>query len=149
MNDIVWAIAPEHDSLLHLTRRMHRHAEEVFAFREIDLEFNAPPIETELRLSLSVRRDLLLIFKEAVNNAAWHSGCHKVSIDFACENSLLTLRITDDGKGFEADAEFDGQGVRSITRRAAAISGKLKIDSRRENGTIVSFERKPQKTNFV
>ena len=31
MNDIVWAIAPEHDSLLDLTRRMRQHAEEIFA----------------------------------------------------------------------------------------------------------------------
>ncbi len=149
MNDIVWAIAPEHDSLLDLTRRMRRHAEEIFATREIDLDFNAPSAETDLTLSLSVRRDLLLIFKEAVNNAARHSGCRRVSIDFAGANSVLTLRIADDGKGFDPQFEFDGQGVRSITRRAASIGGKLTIDSHRGQGTIVKFEMKLQKTSFV
>jgi len=145
MNDIVWAIAPEHDSLLDLTRRMRRHAEEVFSSREIDLDFNAPSSETDLTLSLSVRRDLLLIFKEAVNNAAKHSDCSRVSIDFACENSVLVLRIEDDGKGFDAETEFDGQGVRSMKRRAESLGGKLKIDSDGGKGTIVKFEMKLQK----
>src|SRR6266436_379819 len=42
MSDIVWAINPERDSLLHLTRRMRQHADEIFTLREIDLRFNAP-----------------------------------------------------------------------------------------------------------
>ncbi|MBS1797565.1 MAG: hypothetical protein JSS81_27325 [Acidobacteria bacterium] len=142
MSDIVWAIAPEHDRLLDLTRRMRRHAEEVFATREIELEFTAPPAETALKLSLGVRRDLLLIFKEAVNNAARHSGCTRVEIDFACTNSVLSLRVADDGRGFETSETFDGQGVRSITRRAASIGGRLTIDSRPGRGTVVRFEMK-------
>ncbi len=142
MNDIVWAIAPEHDRLLDLTRRMRRRAEEVFATREIELEFSAPPAETALKLSLGVRRNLLLIFKEAVNNAARHSGCTRVEIDFACTNSRLTLRVADDGHGFDAAETFDGQGLRSITRRAESIGGRLTIDSRPGRGTVVDFEMK-------
>ena len=74
MNDIVWAISPEHDRLLDLTRRMRQHAEEVFSFRDVDLDFNAPA--SDLKLSVGVRRDVLLIFKEAVNNAR-NFGLHK------------------------------------------------------------------------
>ena len=138
MNDIVWAISPEHDSLLDLTRRMRQHAEEVFTLREIDLKFDAPPAESGLKLSVGVRRDLLLIFKEAVNNAAKHSDCSRVEINFDCRNSILNLQIEDDGKGFEVDPEGEGQGLRSMTRRARALGGNLTIDSR--NGTTVKFE---------
>jgi ligand-binding sensor domain-containing protein/signal transduction histidine kinase len=145
MNDIVWAISPDHDSLLDLTRRMRGHAEEVFTFRDIDLEFHAPTADTDLKLSVGVRRDLLLIFKETVNNAARHSACTKVWIDFRSENSILSLRIKDNGKGFETDSENDGQGLRSMTRRAAAHGGKLKIDSSKDQGTTVEFELPLQK----
>lgn len=136
MNDIVWAIAPEHDSLSDLTRRMRSFAEEVFATRDVDLEFNAT--DADLKLSVGVRRDILLIFKEAVNNAAKHSDCTKVRIDFTCQNSVLRLSIKDDGKGFDSSETFDGQGLRSITRRADALGGDLKIES--ANGTTVEFE---------
>ena len=137
MNDIVWAISPDHDSLLDLTRRMRQHAEEVFSFRDVDLDFNAPA--SDLKLSVGVRRDVLLIFKEAVNNAAKHSDCAKVEIDFRCENSVLHLSIADDGKGFDSGENYDGQGLRSMTRRAAALGGNLKINSRQTAGTIVEF----------
>jgi signal transduction histidine kinase len=139
MNDIVWAISPEHDSLIDLTRRMRRHAEDVFALRDVDLEFNAR--ESDLRLSVGVRRDVLLIFKEAVNNAAKHSNCTKVAIDFRYENATLFLQIKDDGKGFDAETlESDGQGLRSIARRAKALKGELAIESKPECGTAVRFE---------
>ncbi len=140
MNDIVWAISPDHDSLLDLTRRMRQHAEEVFAYRDIDLEFHAPSPDNELKLSVGVRRDLLLIFKEAANNAVKHSACTKVSIDLRSEDSVLRLRIKDNGKGFDGESESDGQGLRSIARRAAAHGGRLKIDSSKGEGTLVEFE---------
>ena len=141
MNDIVWAIAPEHDSLLDLTRRMRQHAEEVFALRDIELIFNAPASEADLKLSVGVRRDLLLIFKEAVNNAARHSGCARVRIDFVCDHQVLKLQIRDDGKGFDRRrSESDGQGLRSMTRRARSLGGSLVIDSVEERGTSVGFE---------
>ncbi|MGI8494385.1 MAG: ligand-binding sensor domain-containing protein, partial [Pyrinomonadaceae bacterium] len=125
MNDIVWAISPDHDRLLDLTRRMRRHAEEIFALRDVDLDFRAPSADADLKLSVGVRRDVLLIFKEAVNNAAKHSDCSRIEIDFRVDNTNLFLRIKDDGKGFEIDAESDGQGLRSIARRARALGGNL------------------------
>ena len=56
----------------------------LFTQRDIELRFH----DTELhdrcaRLGVDVRRDLLLMFKEAVNNAARHSECIAVTIDVA------------------------------------------------------------------
>jgi ligand-binding sensor domain-containing protein/two-component sensor histidine kinase len=147
MNDIVWAIAPEHDSLLDLTRRMRSFAEEIFASREIDLSFDAPSADTDLKLSVGVRRDVLLIFKEAVNNAARHSDCSQVAIDFRVENAKLLLQIKDNGVGFAADIENDGQGLRSMSRRARALGGDLTIES--SSGTTVKFELVLAKNNQV
>jgi ligand-binding sensor domain-containing protein/two-component sensor histidine kinase len=137
MSDIVWAINPERDSLLDLTRKMRQHADEIFTLREIDLRFNAPGTKESLRLGADVRRDLLLIFKEAVNNAARHSNCSHVKIDFQAERSKLFLEIADDGVGFDRSAESEGQGLRSMQRRAAVLAGALEISSRPGKGTIV------------
>jgi signal transduction histidine kinase len=149
MNDIVWAISPEHDSLLDLTRRMRQHADDVFTFREIDLQFNAPSSDSDLKLSVGVRRDLLLIFKEAVNNAVRHSDCSRVVIDFLVENSVLSLQIKDDGKGIDSSLQTEGQGLRSMKRRALALGGELIIDSQRGEGTTVKFELPLQKASRV
>ncbi len=78
-----------------------------------------------------MRRDVLLIFKEAVNNAARHSDCSQIEIKFRVENSRLLLQIKDNGTGFAPDSEIDGQGLRSMSRRAHAPGGKLTIDLQR------------------
>lgn len=137
MNDIVWAISPEHDRLLDLTRRMRLHAEDVFALCDIYLEFNAPVSVRDIQLGVNVRHDLLLIFKEAVNNAARHSACSKVKINFILENGILKLGIKDNGKGFDPNSEYDGQGLRSMARRAESLGGDLKIES--DGGTSVKL----------
>jgi len=140
MNDIVWAISPEHDRVLDLTRRMRQHAEEVFTIRDIELAFVSEPSDSELKLAVGVRRDVLLIFKEAVNNAARHSGCTRVEIQFICTASNLNLGIADNGRGFTQDLEHDGHGLSSMARRAASLGGKLTIDSGEGRGTAVNFE---------
>ncbi|HMJ07641.1 MAG TPA: ATP-binding protein, partial [Pyrinomonadaceae bacterium] len=138
MNDIVWAISPEHDSLLDLTRRMRQHADEIFTLRDIELDLNAPADDAGMKLSVGVRRDVLLIFKEAVNNAARHSGCSRVHIDFGCEHYVLTLTVVDNGGGFDpAITDGDGHGLRSMMRRARSLGGELTIDSRPANGTSI------------
>jgi signal transduction histidine kinase len=51
------------------------------------------------------------------------------------------LRIADDGKGFDLQKEHgDGQGLKSMTRRAKGLGGKLTIESKTEGGTVVAFE---------
>lgn len=139
MGDIVWAINPERDSLLDLTRRMRQHAEEIFERREIDLEFNATAPARELKLDADTRRNVYLIFKEAVTNVVRHSEARAVVIEFAMHAGGLILRITDNGKGFVTDVEADGNGLLNMHRRAEDIGGTLSVDSVRGEGTSVAL----------
>jgi ligand-binding sensor domain-containing protein/two-component sensor histidine kinase len=129
MNDIVWAISPEHDSLLDLTRRMRRHAEEVFTTRDIKLDFQAPDGAGELKLNVEMRRDLYLVFKEAVNNAARHADCSAVSIKVWADGAKIFLAVSDDGKGFDPAELSEGHGLLSMRNRARAVGGELVIES--------------------
>ena len=140
MSDIVWAINPQRDQLLDLVRRMRQHAEELFTTRDIELRFEAPDAEHNLKVGVDVRRDLLLIFKEAVNNAARHSGCSRVEIDLNVEGSWLILLVRDDGAGFDTSVAGDGQGLLSMRRRAEKLGGALKVESRPASGTTISLK---------
>jgi signal transduction histidine kinase len=129
MSDIVWAINPNRESVVDLIRRMRQHAEEVLTSRDMPLRFNATQVPETLRLAMDVRRDLLLIFKEAVNNVARHARCTSVTIDLRVERSRMTLAIADDGTGFDTSAASDGHGLDSMRRRAARLKGTLEIVS--------------------
>jgi signal transduction histidine kinase len=129
MSDIVWAINPQRDSLIDLTRKMRQHAEEVFMQRGIELKFIAPDHALDLKLGLDVRRNLYLVFKEAVNNAARHSDCARAEIELRVEGARLRLTISDDGRGFDPAARTEGNGLLSMRRRAADLGGELSLES--------------------
>jgi len=143
MSDIVWAINPKRDSVLELARRMRLHAEESFLEKGVRVTFNAPEDGATSKLSMDVRRELYLIFKEAVSNAARHSDCKNIEIDFRLENTTIFLQIADDGKGFAASQKSDGNGLESMRSRTEKNGGKFEIESNEGRGTILKI-RFPQ-----
>jgi ligand-binding sensor domain-containing protein/signal transduction histidine kinase len=140
MGDIVWAINPKRETMADLVRRMRQHADEVFTLRHIDLQFNATDAHVSARLGMDVRRDLLLVFKEAVNNAARHSRCSRVLIDLHREGESLVLSVADNGVGFDASRESEGQGLASLRRRAERLHGTLAVSSIAGTGTTVRLQ---------
>ena len=137
MSDIVWAINPERDGLLNLVRRMRQHASEVFSAADIVLHFDAPETDRTLKLDADIRRDFFLIFKEAVNNAARHSACTRVNVECRADAGHVSLRIADNGSGFDTTTDSEGQGIVSMRRRAKQMGASLAITSRSSEGTIV------------
>lgn len=137
MRDIVWAINPKRDRLFDLTRRMRSFASDIFTHRQIQFRFRGPQRDRELRLGPEVRRDVFLIFKEAVNNIVRHSECAHAAIELRVEGHLLELNVIDDGKGIDVTASNEGQGLASMRRRAESFGGKLEIDSSNGRGTTV------------
>ncbi len=137
MSDIVWAINPRRDSLLDLVLRMRRFANEIFADRKIEFQFHAPETEQDQKLGADLRRDVFLIFKEALNNAVRHSGCANLEIDLQLDRLWLVLEVSDDGCGFEPSASSEGHGLVSMQRRAKALGGELQLRSRPGKGTEV------------
>ncbi len=137
MSDIVWAVDPRRDSLHDLVQRMRLHAEETCLPRAIELEFNAPDGGRVSKLSVDTRRDLYLMFKEAVNNAARHSGCTRLQVVLVHDTHRLSLTVRDNGRGFDPDAAHDGNGVVNMRRRAEARAARLEIESGALTGTVV------------
>jgi signal transduction histidine kinase len=119
---------------------MRQHADEIFTLRDVELHFHAPGARDGLKLGLHVRRDLLLIFKEAVNNSARHSRCSRVEIDLRVERSRVVLVIADNGVGFDTSVESQGQGLLSMQRRAARHRGHLELRSGPGAGTTLTLE---------
>jgi signal transduction histidine kinase len=136
MGDIVWAINPKRDRVGDLLQRMRRFASDTFTGKDIDLSFIAPDIGRELALAADLRREVLLIFKEAVNNIVRHARCHRVDIDVCIERDWLVLHVADDGQGLSTSNGLDeGHGLLSMQDRAVRLAGRLEVDSVPGRGT--------------
>jgi signal transduction histidine kinase/ligand-binding sensor domain-containing protein len=137
MSDIVWAVNPERDHLFDLVKRMRRFASDVLSARHIAFRFEAPIDDRDIRLGTETRREVLLIFKEAINNIARHSGCAHADIEFKAQGAWLMLKLKDNGNGFDTRESVDGNGLVSMGRRAERLGGTLEIISRPGEGTVV------------
>ncbi len=140
MGDIVWAVSPDRDTLQELGRKIREHAEETFADREVGVTFDLPEATRDVKLSGDVRRDVYLIGKEAITNAARHADCSCLSIELSADSRRLRLAITDDGVGFDLAFHGDGDGLRNLRRRAMRLGGTLDISSQPGNGTSVRLQ---------
>jgi ligand-binding sensor domain-containing protein/two-component sensor histidine kinase len=140
MSDIVWAIDPKRDRLSDVVFRMRRFAADAFTGKDVAFSFRAPSGGGDLSLGPDVRRELYLVFKEAVNNAVRHSGCAEAKVELRIDGDRLRLEIRDDGQGFDPAQESEGHGLGSMKRRAEALGGKLEIVTRAGEGTTVRLE---------
>lgn len=136
MSDIVWATNPRRDRLSDLTQRMREFAGDVFTAREIDFSFHAPTDGQQVRLDAELRRQIYLIFKEAVNNAARHAHCTEAKIEFEATGDRLLLTVRDNGRGFDAVTARDGNGLKSMRERAKLLGGEVEIISQPGSTTI-------------
>jgi signal transduction histidine kinase/ligand-binding sensor domain-containing protein len=137
MGDIVWAVNPNKDQVGDLTQRMRRVADNVFSTNNIEFAIRAPDEEHDRAIASDTRREIFMIFKEAVNNIARHSNCTRAEIEFAIEGVRVQMKLTDDGDGFDVANNSDGNGLASMRRRAASLGGTLEIVSERGAGTTI------------
>jgi len=137
MDDIVWSINPENDSVHHIIARMREFASSVFEAKNIELKFIADEKVKELKLTLDMRRDFFLIFKEAVNNLAKYSKCKNAVVELQVNKNNLLLRITDDGIGFDVSKLNSGNGLINMKRRAENLKGKCSIISSPGKGVAI------------
>jgi len=137
MSDIVWAVNPGRDRLSDLTQRMRRHASDVLTAHGAELSFDGPAPGRDVRLGPETRREVYLIFKEALNNIIRHSNCGAVRVTFLISAGALELTLGDDGRGFDPTSDGDGNGLASMRQRAARLGGRLLIESADGGGTTV------------
>ncbi len=135
MRSIVWAVDPKNDSFENFALYMKSFASKIFETRGIDYDIYIEPKLQSLNLSLDFRRNLFLLFKEAITNIIRHADATSVHIDLTRRKGILFLRIVDDGKGFGKPVNTNGHGLKNMQRRAEAIDGDLQIESDQTNGT--------------
>ena len=138
MDDIVWSINPINDSLPKVLARMKEMAGNVLEPNNIDYQFETDPGIRNLNFSMEWRREIFLIFKEALNNIIKYSKCTKVLFTLKKEGRSFVFMIEDNGLGFDLDARSPatrGNGLKNMKKRAEMINASLQLESQPGKGT--------------
>jgi ligand-binding sensor domain-containing protein len=141
MDDIIWCVNPQNDSFQNLMLRIKKFSAILFEAKGIDYTISIDKRINDIALPMNQRQHLYLILKEAVNNLAKYSGCTYATISIHYEGGYLTMKVTDNGKGFDTGKQQTGNGLRNMKRRADMLHATLKIESI-DRGTTVFLRTK-------
>jgi signal transduction histidine kinase/ligand-binding sensor domain-containing protein len=161
MREVVWAVNPQCDTLESFCTYLAQYAENFLATAGLRCRLDLPeqvPAET---LSAETRHHLILVIKEALNNAAKHACASEVRLGLSCGAERLVLTIEDNGRGFPTPTLPDpddqrgrlstgkgagpaesgsGRGLGNMQRRIQSLGGQLELASRPGAGARITLQ---------
>jgi two-component system sensor histidine kinase UhpB len=142
MSDIVWTIDPVNDTLEKVLFKMKEFAADILEPLNIQYQFEQSGDFQHNKLGLQTKKNLYLVFKEAVNNSAKYSRCTTIDIAISAGDRQIEMRVTDNGIGFNRPDVRTGNGLKNMDERARQIGGILTISSITGQGTMVGLRIK-------
>ena len=137
MGDIVWAINPGNDAMKSLFVKMKEFLSEILEPLDITYQVQEADNLARIKLPIDKRKEIYLVFKEAVNNAAKYSNCNHIDVFISADGGLLELQVSDNGNGFDPVHTKQGNGLRNMQQRAVAMGGVLTVDTTPGAGTKI------------
>ena len=139
MDELVWTVNSRRDTVQDFAAFVCEYAQEFLASTAIRCRLDVPEDLPPTPLDLPARRNLLLAVKEAVRNAARHSGASELSLQIRVADENLRVVLEDNGKGFAAPERTDRNGLRNMEERLADIGGVCRVLATPGQGCKVVF----------
>lgn len=142
MQDIIWSIKTDNDTLEDMLSRMRSFALKLLESKQIQFKSNITENFDHTFLSIEQRRNIYLIFKEAVNNAVKYAQCTEIQFIIQVIDKHFTMIIVDNGQGFDDTQISYGNGLQNMQKRAQELKGNCNIQSELGRGTRVEVKIK-------
>ncbi len=140
MDEILWAINPRRDTLHEFATFVCAHAQMFLKATPIQCVLDVEPGMSAIAFDLPFRRTLLLAVKEALNNAAKHSGATEILLQIRRQGQGLTVAVQDNGKGFNpAQSKSERNGLDNMVQRMKQVGGRCVLTSQPGQGCRVEF----------
>jgi ligand-binding sensor domain-containing protein/signal transduction histidine kinase len=148
LDEMVWAVNPQKDTLDHLVSYIGQYAQEYFRKTGIECELEIPDRVPVQPLSSQSRHHLFLAVHEALTNILKHSAATRARIVMTCRDTDFEIAISDNGTGFDpvssesnspSSAAGFCNGLGNMRRRLGELDGRCVIKSRPGHGTTIQF----------
>lgn len=142
LSEIVWTVNPTNDSLENVFAFTRNYLSKLFEENpEVNLTLDFPEpakIPPGISINPEVKRNLLLILKEAMTNIFKHAYASEVKIALQADKSKIEMSIKDNGKGISDESQNGfGNGLKNMRKRAESINAQFNIESLNEGGTAI------------
>ena len=153
LDEIVWAVNPQNDTLEHLAAYIGEYARQFFQMTSIECKVQLPMSLPAHSLTAETRHHLFLAVQEALSNALKHARATQVGVAMTLRDASFEIAVEDNGCGFEVAGSIeanpakespvpshsDRNGLTNMRQRLASIGASFQLESRMGQGTRVLF----------
>ncbi len=141
MNAIIWSMSSHNDSLGNMVAYIRSYCIDYFENTSVTPHIIIPEKIPALVVNGSIRRNVFLVVKEALQNVVKHAGASQVHIILSKEPDGFSLVIHDNGKGIDLNniRQF-ANGLKNMKKRMNDVDIEFAIEN--DNGTRIRLFRK-------
>ena len=136
IGDFIWSMKPGKDEFMTMSSRIITYVNDILGATNIQYQIDVNKELDAIITDFSTRKNMVLIAKEAVNNAAKYSQASHLSVALKRQGKNAILKVEDNGKGF-IPAETKGNGLANMKKRATEIGGTFEIITSPGKGTAI------------
>ena len=137
LEEIVWAANPSHDSLEGFSNYLSQYTVAVLRDAGLRCRLDIPTLLPTRTLPSGLRHRLMMVVKEALNNALKHAHAAEVRVQLELDGERLHVTVADNGSGFDLATVKRGNGLDHSVRRMEEVGGGCVVDSKPGAGTHV------------
>ncbi|MBK7762583.1 MAG: hypothetical protein IPI46_04330 [Bacteroidetes bacterium] len=143
VGDFIWSMKQGDDEFMSMSNRIKTFVSDILGSTDIQYEINIDEEINKLVTEFSMRKNIVLIAKEAINNAAKYSEAKHIIVEVKCDVDSIRMCVADDGLGMNLASKMQvGNGLNNMQKRAQELHAKFDIISSPNHGTKVMLEFK-------
>jgi signal transduction histidine kinase len=140
LDQVVWAINPRNDTLANVADYLTHCTTSYLYPLGIISHIEAPAEWPALTVRAQTRHQLILAFKEALQNIAKHAAARAATLRLELTGRELQVQLSDDGKGLPTELDgLEKDGLGNMQARLASIGGRAEFLPNPAGGTQVRF----------
>jgi signal transduction histidine kinase len=140
LDQVVWSVNPRNDTLTNVADYLTHCTTSYLNPLGITCRIDAPPEWPDLTVRAQTRHQLILAFKEALQNLAKHAAARVATLQLELADTQFTVTLKDDGKGLPETLDgVEKDGLDNMQARLQSIGGTAEIIPNPSGGTIVRF----------
>ncbi len=140
LDEIVWTVNPQNDTLEGLVNYICKYAQDYLAVAGVRYRFDIPAQVPARAVAPEVRHNVFLASKEAVTNIVRHAQGSSAWLRIRLEPASVVLEIEDNGRGvadLDVDAPRTRNGLKNMRKRLEDIGGSFSLTPGPEGGALV------------
>ncbi len=133
LHDIIWSL--ERRQQTSLDDMLKSYAMNMLTNKGIKISMRIHREVEQVLTSPKARKNILMVLKEIMNNCSKYSQAQSFKLEMVISNSYLNINTEDDGKGFDTNTTYTGNGLKNMKKRVNELFGHLEVISDMGSGT--------------